>query len=129
MQNIVYPEREKSEWYTVEFWYDEDGGFSFPCDETGKPLFDDTTDVAKENYEWCMAHPEKFVRFNEVRHHVSHYKPNAHGTCVCGAEVELYDQYMGACECPNCGRWYNLFGQSLVPPNQWSQWENMDDRY
>ena len=47
------------------------------------------------------------------------YKEPAHGTCICGEEVSLWDQYYGACECPKCGRWYNLFGQELVAPEHW----------
>lgn len=49
------------------------------------------------------------------------YKPPAYGTCHCGGTVELTDEYMGACECPNCGQWYNLFGQELLPPDMWEE--------
>ncbi len=49
------------------------------------------------------------------------YTKPAVGRCECGAEVELRNQYMGACECSGCGRWYNLFGQELLPPEQWEQ--------
>lgn len=46
-------------------------------------------------------------------------RPCAIGECKCGAEVPLMDQYMGACECPGCGQWYNLSGQELLPPEEW----------
>lgn len=42
------------------------------------------------------------------------------GECECGETVTLYNQYLGACECPKCGRWYNIWGQELNPPHTWS---------
>ena len=115
----------KAEWitiheYSIDFDTDDGGGFTFPCDETGKVL-DSITDEAKTNYEWCLQHPEKFVRFKEFKHFKRQYKEPAHGTCKCGEVVELVNEYMGACECPNCGQWYNLFGQELLPPEQWEE--------
>lgn len=41
--------------------------------------------------------------------------------CVCGTEFHLVNQYQGACDCPGCGRWYNLFGQSLRDPSEWEE--------
>ena len=38
----------------------------------------------------------------------------------CGAEFYLQDEYLGACECPRCGQWFNLFGQELTDPRGWS---------
>lgn len=107
--------------YDLTFWYDEDGetgGCCFPCDAAGN-VFPFKYDEMKKNYEHCMAHPEQFKVFAEVQKFVNHYTEPAHGTCICGTEVELYDQYYAACQCPNCGRWYNLFGQELLPPEQW----------
>lgn len=26
---------------------------------------------------------------------------------------------MGACQCPKCGKWYNIFGQALLDPEFW----------
>ena len=48
----------------------------------------------------------------------------ATGVCECGHRIALWDEYMGACECPHCGRWYNLFGQELNHPDTW---RNGDD--
>ena len=42
-------------------------------------------------------------------------------------KIEMYNAYMGACECPCCGQWYNLFGQSLIDPKYW--YEDEDDYY
>lgn len=105
--------------YSREFTREDSSGFSFPCDEHGN-VFPFEFDCARKNYEWCMAHPEEFdAEWNEFRTWKNTYREPAHGTCVCGEEVYLIDEYQGACECPNCGRWYNLFGQELLPPDQW----------
>lgn len=36
-------------------------------------------------------------------------------------EYELVNQYQGACPCPKCGQWYNLFGQELINPQYWEE--------
>ena len=118
LRNMTERRRVKVVDYCIEFLHPGgNDGYSFPCDERGNLL--PMEDCAKANYDYCMAHPEEFETWNEVVSYVRRYTENATGTCVCGATVELYDQYMGACECPGCGRWYNLFGQSLLPPDQW----------
>ena len=119
IKNYVPAERKKEISYDLIFYYNEErGGFGFPCDQAGN-LLPFRFDAARENYEYCMAHPEEFETFAEVRKFVSRYTEPAHGTCTCGSEVTLYDQYCGACQCEKCGRWYNLFGQELLPPEQW----------
>lgn len=104
--------------YSLVFDDGRNNGYGFPCDENGK-LHDDLTDDAINNYKWCLDHPEQFVRFNEVVERKYRTYDNAHGTCDCGNEVELYDEYRGACQCEKCGQWYNLFGQKLLPPTMW----------
>ena len=37
----------------------------------------------------------------------------------CSEEFYLQDEYRGACECPRCGQWFNLFGQELTDPRGW----------
>ena len=112
--------------HTVHVEYEllfDDGcgnGYGFPCDGLGR-LLSGLTEEAMANYEWCMKHPEKFERFDEVFKMSWPVTEPGHGTCTCGTEVELWDQYMGACQCPKCGRWYNLFGQSLVDPKYWEE--------
>ena len=51
------------------------------------------------------------------------------GTCNCGHKIELYDRYLGACECPYCGQWWNLFGQELKNPEHWNDYGEMDYDY
>ena len=103
--------------YSREFTYlDGEGGFSFPCDKNGE--LEGLNECGLKNYEWAMGHPDEFSEFNHFTVSVRHFT-HSHGTCSCGAKVELWDQYYGACQCPKCGQWYNLFGQSLLPPKQW----------
>lgn len=101
-------------------------GYAFPCDENGK-VYDDISPAALENYKWCLENPDRFERFNKVIANSWTVRDHAHGTCHCGNEVYLYDEYYGACQCDNCGQWYNLSGQELLPPNDWE--ENFDEYY
>lgn len=109
--------------YCIE-WTDKHGnGFSFPCDEAGNALTEHMTQAGLDNLAYCRANPSKFYfagTFHTRRYTVH---DNAHGTCSCGREVILWNQYQGACEC-ECGKWYNMFGQELNPPEYWE-----DDDY
>lgn len=112
-------------YYTVieyELVFDDGrgNGFGFPCNKNGE-LLEDVTDAARENYRWCLNHKDHFVRFNKIILHKYRLYANAYGTCSCGNEVELYDDFCGACQCEKCGKWYNLFGQELVPPGHWEE--------
>lgn len=105
--------------YNIVFYRDSGSGFSFPCDEN-KKLLPDLTDAAKKNYEWCMAHPEEFpFWFNGLEKFTRHIRECPQGVCECGERLVLWDEYLGACECPRCKRWYNLFGQELNHPSTW----------
>lgn len=119
LKNYVPRSSENIDEHSLIFFYDDDGGFSFPCDENGFVDISGITDCAFANLLDCMSHPERFKYFGEVRTEHRTIRHNAHGTCDCGEEVYLYNEYMGACECPNCGRWYNLFGQELIRPEYW----------
>lgn len=108
--------------YELVFDDGRNNGFGFPCDREGRLLQSaEENPAAHENLMFCLAHPEKFERFNKVVKQKWQARENAHGTCSCGEEMELWDQHLGACQCPRCGRWYNLFGQELVPPEHWEE--------
>lgn len=106
---------------SIEFTNEDGAGFSFDCDENGKPVF--ACSEAEQNYKSAIeAGPEAFpVAFNEFTVRRRTVIEDARGTCSCGEEVELYDQYQGACQCPKCGQWYNLYGQSLIDPEYWDE--------
>lgn len=119
MKNFKQGELVDRVWYELTFDDGHNNGFSFPCDKDGN-LASDMNDSAKENYEWCLAHPSEFERYNKVVEYKQRYKENNSGTCDCGKQIELFNQYLGACECPNCGRWWNVWGQRVKNPDTWS---------
>ena len=118
LKNVTPRERKTIIEFELVFDDGANNGFGFPCDAQGN-LLPGLSEAAHENLEYAMQHPEKFVRFNKVVKYCRSYTEPARGTCSCGAEVELWDQYYGACQCEKCGQWYNLYGQELVPPDQW----------
>ena len=118
LKNIKESEIVEEIWYEVCFDDGRNNGFGFPCDENGVPE-EDMNPAAKENYEYCLKHPEKFARFNKVVKREQTWRNPAEGTCECGETVYLINEYMGACQCPKCGQWYSLSGQELMPPERW----------
>ena len=122
LRDFTVGEIKTDTYYRVEFFIDRSGGLSFPCDENGNPDFESMTPAAVRNYENAMQHPEKYPYcFNEVRSFTERRREESHGKCHCGETVWLTNQYMGACQCPKCGQWYNLFGQELNPPDMWEE--------
>lgn len=120
LNNIVRPERRLEVSYGLRFFDDPEGGYEFPCDENGNVFVDKMSPAAKENYEYCLAHPDKYwYAFKKVKEYRRWVKDTPYGTCHCGERVYLINKYMGACQCPRCGQWYNLFGEELLPPSEW----------
>ena len=117
LKNYVGREHKKEIHFSLEFTDGHGNGYSFPCDAAGN-VFPLEYQCARDNLQYCLDHPEEFEVWKEVQREVRKYTEPAHGTCSCGREVYLWDQYYGACEC-ECGKWYNLFGQELLPPDQW----------
>lgn len=114
----------EEEVYSLLFYVDRTGGYGFPCDKDGK-LLPGTNEVAKRNYEEALKHPERYpYAFNEVEKRTVRNRHPATGVCKCGERIELFNDYMGARECPNCGQWWNLFGQEL---NDVSTWRHGED--
>lgn len=95
----------------------EGNGYSFPVDANKECI--SLNPVAQRNLEYCQNHPEEYEDRGIVTSKWS-YMENAKAKCECGKEIELYDEYLSACECPYCGRWHNLFGQLLNNPEAWS---------
>lgn len=119
LRDIKEPERRRQEYYRRDFQVigePKGCGFSFACDSEG--TLTSRNEGQKENFAFAIAHPEKFVDLGVVKH-VSEYLVPGSGLCRCGERVSLIEQYMGACECPRCGQWYNIFGQELLPPDMW----------
>ena len=90
---------------------------SFPCDEDGNVDLTKFKEHDVQSYKEAINHPEDYpCVWNEVM--LTARNP-ATGICKCGKRIFLTDEYIGACECPDCHQWYNLFGQELNPPDQW----------
>ena len=127
LKNYTPSEYVEETFYSLVFDDGHGNGLRFDCDAGGDILPWPETDpnhraideARRRNREYALAHPEKYVRFNRVIKETRSYREPAHGLCDCGEEVWLTNQYMGACECPGCGKWYNLFGQTLLPPDRW----------
>ena len=104
----------------IEFFYKDDpnAGFCFPANKDGSPAFDKMYPEAIANYESCLIDD----RLTEAEFTTSThtYVEPAVGQCVCGSEVVLESGYDGAVQC-ECGRWYNIFGQSLRDPKYWEE--------
>lgn len=117
----IIRERERVEeiYWTVDFDDGYGNGFTFPANENGTVAIDKMADCAVDNYNWCLQHPERFERFNKLLKHKYSYMQPALARCICGEEFELVDRYMGSCECPNCRRIFNLYGQELKPYEYW----------
>lgn len=122
MLEIIKEKEIKEEvYYTYDFNREDGSGYTFPCDENGIVKEEELNPYALENYQFCLNNKEDFEWFGVQRHKINYTEP-AIGKCHCGEEFELISQYMGACECPNCGQWYNVFGQELLPPDQWNEY-------
>ena len=119
IKNYVPSQYHTEERYELVFDDGRNNGFGFPCDKEGNLLPNDNP-CAIDNYHYCLENSDIFERFNEVVTYRYRVKENAHGTCHCGREIELFDQYCGACEC-DCGQWYNLFGEEILSPSEWQE--------
>lgn len=103
--------------YSLDFTNEHGDGYSFPCNSDGViEIFN--SPEAEKNYNYCIEHPGSFYNFKELIRHKHQIKIPPHGICSCGREIDLYDEYYGACQC-DCGKWYNLFGQELLAPQYW----------
>jgi hypothetical protein len=104
--------------YYIEFKYKDDpeAGFCFPATHYGDADFDRMSDEAIANYQACLT--DKRLTEEEFTTHKWTYMNPALGICSCGKEVVLDCGHGDAVRC-ECGRWYNLFGQSLIDPKYW----------
>ena len=114
--------------YELVFYYERGCGLGFPCDEHGNVDRSQLMDAAIANLDYALAHPEKYpVAFNEVEKHVGRYRNPPSGVCECGKHIEIHNEYLGAGECPHCGRWHNLFGDLLNDPRTWRDGDDWCD--
>ena len=96
-------------------------GYGFPCDAKGNVIPDENYNCWGKNYEYCVSHPEEYIDEGVVKHSWTYTEP-AVGKCSCGGEVHLD----GDTPCPECGQWYNMFGQALKDPEYWYEEDHGD---
>lgn len=93
-------------------------GLEFDADENGNVKFNPEYEkIQRDNYEFGLK-SGKFEAPQVLTRRHSYRVPTL-AKCHCGAEIYLQDEYMGACECPECGRWYSISGQELKNPKYW----------
>ena len=91
------------------------GWYSFRADDNWNPAFDSGyDDLQKKSYERCLANPNFVGPFKHYDTRIDEIPTLI--KCECGKEVEVWGNYMGASECPHCGRWHNTWGQLLKDP-------------
>lgn len=106
--------------YYIEFFYKDDpnAGFCFPANKDHTLALDKMCPEAMANYESCLT-DDRLTEAEFTTNTYTYIEP-AVGKCVCGSEVVLESGYDGAVQC-ECGRWYNIFGQSLRDPKYWEE--------
>lgn len=87
----------------------------------GKVIF--PNELAEINYLYCLGHPEEYEDKGIIIEKTSYWEW-AKAICECGKEIYLKDTYWGAGQCEYCGRWHNLFGQELLPIEEWGAEED-----
>lgn len=109
-------ERITTERHLISFsWNHMPGaGFSFECDVNGRLVNQDPVTMA--SYSQCLkdVRHEKMTGPFRCSEKGSYVQP-ALAECSCGAELQLADALDNGCD--NCGRYYNIVGQEVVPPN------------
>jgi hypothetical protein len=116
--------------YQLCYEYAPNCGYGFPCDEHGNVLTDDPNyECWKDNYNDCVNGRNPHLTDVRIRKQTHKWMENAKGICThCGREVELHNEYCGACQC-ECGQWYNMFGQEINPPSMWEEPIEPEDYY
>lgn len=100
--------------YMLVFDDGHGNGYAFPCDADGN--LEELDGEGLKNLEYCKANPQSFARNGKVERYRQRYVVYAQGDCPCGETVILRNQYGAACECPRCGRWYNMRGDEISSP-------------
>lgn len=121
MKIIKEEKWQKETYYTLEFIGDPHE-FGFPCNKDGKLLKEKMVQAAIDNYNLCINTPERFKIKNlggDIVKHEIEYKEPAVGKCSCGKKIKMLSHYLGALQCPKCKKWYNVWGQELLPPECW----------
>ena len=128
MKIIRKRERIDETYYEHHFDFpDHNSGYSVPCDKDGNVQFN--TDAARKNYNRCISGEIPDLMDCGIITKEQSYLQHAVGICDhCGQEITLQDEFCGACQC-QCGQWYSINGQALLPPEQWQETIEPEDYY
>lgn len=91
------------------------GWYSFKTDPIKGIIY--KNEMQKRNVEMLNNSPDYIGPIPRVIDR-SYIQPTK-AICECNSVIFLEDQYMGASQCPSCGRWHNMFGQTLKDPEYW----------
>ena len=140
----IISERYKESHTTYRLQFDLIGerkgnGYSFPLlskDASIIPLKESETETNK--YEPCSEEEciwwKNYLSVKDDREHFKepyvdkktwYWTEPAHAICNCSTEIILEDEFLGTCQCPVCGQWYNMFGQEVLDPEEYK--EDLDD--
>lgn len=85
-------------------------GYSFPCFEDGTVDTNDSSyESWKQNYEYCMSHPEEFDDAGVIIQSITVVEPATY-LCSCGNDVDMVPFKDGLCWCYRCKQRYTLTG-------------------
>ena len=124
MIKVISKRHEVTEvWYEWQFQYKADpyfrgrfnGGCSFKVDKAGRLL-----DIKNQGANFARVRvSDEYIDFG-IQECTRTYMEPAVGKCFCGRGVVLSGHYHGASDC-ECGRWYGMNGEEMVPPDQWQE--------
>ncbi len=90
-------------------------GFALSCDEHGKLLGDQYATAAEREARAAELRADAAFDAPVIQTYRHTYVEPAVGRCSCGCKVALPDPLSNECE--DCGRWYNMMGQSKINPH------------
>lgn len=121
---IKHPEHKEKIDYFLVYSRPDGSGFSFNCDEKGKPV-SRMHPIGKQNYQDCIEglNGTTFKGLQSFRRHWLEY---AVLECDCGRHVELSDGLDNFCDCGAC---YNMSGQRVIPSSESEEYDYYDHDY
>lgn len=122
---IKQKERVFIEDYYLNFDVTIGGGFSFPCDKSGKVNTNHLTPEAKENLRKCLEEIKTITPPYVVDYSYWDEIPEVR-ECRCGEPIDWRWDSEGIVYC-DCGKMFNTSGSELRPRSEWE--EQYDDDY
>jgi hypothetical protein len=120
MSELIRERKHVTDVYYERVFDDHTGwGFSFPCDEEGNVFVEDLSELARRNYEDCLAGKIPSLVDRGPVKHINRYWEPGEVRCDCGATVYLESSWANGCD--ECGVEYDANGNRLAPREQWGE--------